>query len=106
VNYYTKDDQVAVILHREYGLGWWTWHGDDRWLVHPELAEAIDTGRVEVAQDLIDEFSCQSESYHPGQIKASNLEVFWADRHRKFLIENYDGCETLVYRDEIKWLQF
>lgn len=99
MNYYTKDGRIAIILSKEYGTGWWTWHGVLEWLVHPELAQAIDDGYLEEAQDIID----KSEGPY---YTAEDLRVEWVDRHRKFHIEEYDGYETLVYKDEIKWLQF
>jgi hypothetical protein len=100
MNYYTKDGRIAVVLSKDYGMGWWTWHGDLEWLTHPELARAIDDGFLGDAQDILD------DNYGHYQYSATNLRVEWVDRHRKFKIEEYDGYETITYKDEINWLQF
>jgi hypothetical protein len=100
MNYYTKDGKIATILSKDYGTGWWTSHQDLEWLTHPELAQAIDDGYFEDAQDILDD---NFGHYH---FSARDLCIEWADRHRKFQIQEYDGYETLIYKDEIKWLQF
>ncbi len=68
--------------------------------MHPELAQAIDDGFLGNAQDILD------DNFGQYRYRAQDLRVEWADRHRKFQIQEYDGYETLIYKDEIKWLQF
>jgi len=104
MNYYTNGDRVAVILTDVYGTGWWTDHQSLELLFLAPLAEAIDTNQLNLANKILQQLKQENPRlYHLPD--AADLRVEWVDRHRKFTIDEYDGRETLWYKDEIKWIQ-
>ena len=109
-NYYTNElGQVAVLITREYGTGWFTYHGIWRLCVDPELCRAVDEGDLELALELAREIvsgdNFQEFDTWIGLEDLKELQVCWVDRHKKFFIHEYDGLESVWYKHEIDWTQ-
>jgi hypothetical protein len=70
-----RDGKVAVLYSPGYGAGWFSWHG-------------------------IEELLYDVDGYFGG---ADDLEIEWVDVGREFRITEYDGSESIEYKDEVKW---
>lgn len=107
MNYYTNLDQVAVIIHDDWGSGWYTTHQNLSLLFDAKLAHAIDTGNYSQVKERLNELACvypEDASWFT-TIKPGSLDLKWIPRNKKFIVEDYDGWETVRLKDEIKWIQ-
>lgn len=96
---YNEDGGVAVLISPGFGAGWSTW-GDldqreamlfDSRLVDYVLAQGTD-GLAEYAESL------GYTGYTGG---ASDVEVIWVDPGTRFLIDEYDGSESIRTFDDL-----
>lgn len=98
---YNDKGQVAVLVSHGYGAGWSTWNPDcDGILFAPEivdavLAEASAEAIVEIANRL------WPEGYFGG---AGGLTVHWVKPGSLFKIDEYDGAESIEFRDADDWI--
>ena len=87
-----KDGQVAVAVSYGFGGGWSTWNDvapddsrfttlfvEDRHAEAAELAEKLDLG-------------CNLGAYQ--------VEIEWLDVGTEYMIEEYDGAESLVLKED------
>jgi hypothetical protein len=99
---YVRDGKVAVLVSPGFGAGWSTWcYGDDpqerAWLLFaPELVEAVLDGDTGKAAELA-EAHFDGDFYTGG---ASDLQVYWVDPGVPFLVDEYDGSESLRFTVE------
>lgn len=101
---YIKDGKVAVLVSPDCGAGWSTWARGDRqkMMFCPEMVECIlhrnSDGLEKLAAKLF------PDEYQGG---VQELEVRWVPVGSRFLIEEYDGSESLViegqYPDWYEW---
>jgi hypothetical protein len=98
---YNERGEVAVILNRDYGVGWSTaadYSIREEVLFCPFIAKLLTEFNrtwlqqtVEYCRDTWPDFYCSPES----------LEVYWVDRGREFIVREYDGYESLMFLDTI-----
>jgi len=97
-----RDGKVAILYAPEYGAGWSTWasHHSEFMLHDEKLVELVESDQ----QDKIEEYV---ESVYPGECiycgGAFDLEVEWVPVGTRFIITEFDGCESIEIRDEIGW---
>lgn len=93
-----RGEFVAVIIHAEYGGGWYSWHRDESLLYDPvvvNLIECNDELNYNIyAQD-------KDMTYVAG---FSNLSIQWIPIGAKFRIHEYDGWESIELFDDAIWL--
>jgi hypothetical protein len=95
-----RDGKVAVLYSPGYGAGWFSWHGIEELLYDPfvvGMVESYASGNsiVEYCHGKYD-----VDGYFGG---ADDLEIEWVDVGREFRITEYDGSESIEYKDEVKW---
>ena len=85
--------QIGVIVSGGYGAGWSTWGGDseflsmDKTLVEMKLREA--------SQEEVEEYYKKVKGEPPYMGGWDDAEVEWLDKGTVFIIEEYDGHESL-----------
>ena len=98
-----RDGKVAVLYSPEYGAGWYTWGLPIEAVFHPRLVELVEQNRrEEITQELIDDLFCAND-YNVGG--ARDLEIMWVDEWESFMIEEYDGFESIIFKKNMKWLK-
>lgn len=107
---YTDGDLVAVIVHQDYGTGWYTTHGQEDMLFNPELAQALEAHDYRLAGQIILEelrvpFWYGKPSLEQAESYADELALEWVPRGEKFFIHEYDGRETVWLKRNMKWIQ-
>jgi hypothetical protein len=97
-----KDGKIAVLYSPGYGAGWSTWAADgnrealcmDARIVEPFL-QGDKTAAVDAALTLF------PDMYTGG---AEDLEVMWVTKGSRFLVEEYDGHESVHIFDDMPYL--
>lgn len=104
VQKYTKDGMVAVLYSPEYGAGWSTGaSGDTDFLV-------FDQGLVTLAMAKAPETDVETYLRALGMEPPymggwANIEVKWLSEGTEFIIDEYDGFETITLKDDIAFHQ-
>jgi hypothetical protein len=99
-----RDGLVGVIYSPGFGACWYTWnHGEncEQLIFDPQLVNLIVTG---AQTDLI--LNRAAELVPGGCFLAVNdLEVQWFPQGTKFVIDEYDGSESIRTIEDMVWLQ-
>ena len=95
-----RDGKVAVLVTGDYGCGWYSAHYEPALLFSPEVVRWVEAGKPDsealaLETMLSEEFS---QAYLYGM---KNLEVLWLPVGKRFLIQEYDGLETLLTMEEL-----
>ena len=117
--YINEDGKVGVLISGGFGAGWSTWADSkdrefflfDRGLVALALDKEAANGPFDkTTQWLIEMNTEELEDY----LKESGIDSFtggwagvyvkWMDPGTEFIVEEYDGSESLRYRDNEDWM--
>lgn len=109
------DGKVAVLYSPRYGAGWSTWdyeYGDALvfdpsivYMVH-EMKKANDDGDLLLWESWVDNIKAYCDKTYPefytGGIE--DLTVAWISEGTYFRITEYDGSESIEYKEEDDWI--
>jgi hypothetical protein len=95
-----KDGKVAVLISNDWGSGFHTYGAPLEAIFNPQLVELIENKNYNEAMEFI------KKTYPPNfsAYDITGLCVEWVEEGREFYITEYDGLESIVYKDEIKWI--
>jgi hypothetical protein len=98
-----RDGKVAVLYSPGFGAGWSTWN-----TLLPELLfdPIIVDFVLNKPENWLQGIEAYCELVYPGAYTggSSDLEVMWIPAGSQFLVEEYDGSESVVLMDEMKWI--
>lgn len=84
-----RDGMVAVIVSPGFGAGWSTWADDESVAVFaPDVVAWIEAGKPEI--DVGEKFG--KYGYLGG---LGDAEIEWIPKGSRFIIDEYDGSESL-----------
>ena len=95
------DGKVAVLYSPGFGAGWSMWAHDgneEAMAMDRDLVLAFLEGGVKVAVKVAEKK--YPDNYTGG---AEDLKVVWLPVGTKFMINEYDGSESLITLDEMKF---
>lgn len=95
-----RDGKVAVLYSPGYGTGWSTWCVPVEGVFHPELVEAVERNAT---ADLIKGIAQRlfGDNYYGG---AGQLKIMWLPVGTQFEIDEYDGHENVLTKEDIHWI--
>ena len=103
-----KDGKVAVLISSGFGAGWSTWNTE-----HPEcmfdpdivsyLLDKPYDKPADMAELPFDFKERYSEDFYEGGFE--QLSIYWVPEGAKFIIDEYDGHESLRMAEEIDWIE-
>jgi hypothetical protein len=99
MNKVIRDGFVAVIYSPGYGAGWYTWHNIPELVYDPTIVEMIE-------QDRLNDIEAYCESQWPDVYLSDveDLRITWIKEGREFIIEEYDGNESIRFKEDAHWL--
>ncbi len=88
-----RDGKVAVLISRGFGAGWYSWnYNHEEILFHPKLVEMVEQNRhQEITNEWVKE-NLGIDIYTGG---ADGLAIEWLPVGTAFLVEDYDGAESI-----------
>jgi hypothetical protein len=95
-----KDGNVAVIISTNWGSGWSSWNPQyPQLLFEPKIVQMIlDDRQEEITQQwLIDNLGLP-DVWIPSP---DTLKIEWVPQGSRFLIDEYDGSETLILEEDL-----
>jgi len=99
MNKVVRDGKVAVVYSPGFGAGWYTWNKE-----YPEIL--FDPTIVKYLEDEDDDALRSYIGLKFPDIYVSNyndLTVAWVPEGTAFRIDEYDGNESIVTKDEDDW---
>jgi len=99
-----RDGKVAVLVSPGFGAGWYTWNNcHPECLYDPDIAEIVLGGINGDAIRKIRKIAKikYGKNFYTGG--ASQLEVEWIPIGSRFLLDEYDGSETLTREEDCPW---
>ena len=96
-----KNGLVAVLVSPGFGAGWSTWNSEI-----PELLfDPVVVGMVEDGTNG-DTIASYCEAKYPDGYfgGAGDLAVEWVPVGTQFRVHEYDGSETLEFKDAVPWI--
>jgi len=102
MNRVVRDGQVAVLYSPGYGAGWSTW-------ASTEIRQDVlfDPGAVElVEQEKWDELEVYIRLKYPDMFCGGlrDLQIEWLPEGTQFIVNDYDGNESIQKRDSVDWI--
>jgi hypothetical protein len=102
---YNDQGCVAVLYSPGFGAGWYTWNLEypaimfDPNIVHIILDETLDK------KEKIERITVYATLKYPNAYLggAGDLTVMWIDEGKQFKIGEYDGSESIEFRDSDDW---
>ena len=94
---------VAVLITPSYGAGWSTWNIDSEKLVFEPTIVTLLNEKPPNYMERIKQY-CREEYpdvYFGG---LEDLKVVWIPKGELFIIEEYDGFESVQIRSQMNWL--
>jgi hypothetical protein len=104
-----RGGKVAVLYSPGFGAGWSTWNssdgeGDDGLenflLFDPTLVHMVEDDRRDSIPEYVESVYPDSHFYGGG---AGELSIYWVPEGVMFRVTDYDGFESLEFRDAEDW---
>ena len=100
---FKQGNMVAVLVSRGFGAGWSTWNHEykEQMMYDPEIVQlflddAGDDAIVKVAE------AKWPNAYLGG---VDGLSIEWMSEGTEFIIEEYDGSESVAYKEHTPWMK-
>lgn len=94
-----KDGKVAVLISYGFGSGFYTWGAPLEAIFDPKLVELVESEDYDGANEYV-------KNTYPGVYTGGvgDLVVVWVDEGEEFIIEEYDGNESIQFKNETQWI--
>ena len=100
-----KNGKVGVIISKGWGSGFYTLGAPLEAVFNPQLIELIEKEDFDEATEFIKKTYQDVYSKQSFLSNTSDLVVEWVEEGREFYVTEYDGMESIVFKDEIKWIK-
>lgn len=95
-----RDGKVAVLYSPGYGAGWFSWHGIEELLYDPVVVGMVESKKHYTEIESYCESIYGDQHYFSG---ADDLIIQWIEVGTEFAIREYDGSESLEYKEHYPW---
>ena len=95
-----KDGKVGVLVSPGFGAGFSTWGAPIEAIFNPTLIELVQQEKVQEAIDFVEK---TWEDVYTGGVQ--DLVVVWVPEGAEFIIEEYDGSESLMLKTDYNWIK-
>ena len=95
-----KDGKVGVLVSPGFGAGFLTWGAPIEAIFNPTLIELVQQEKVQEAIDFVES---NWEDVYTGGVQ--DLMVVWVPEGSEFIIEEYDGSESLMLKTDYNWIK-
>ena len=99
MNKVIRDGKVAVLISYGYGGGFYTWGAPPEAIFDPKLVELVESEDFDGAEEYVE--NTYQGVYRGG---VEDLEVVWVDEGEEFIINEYDGNESIQLKSKTQWI--
>lgn len=94
-----RNGKVGVLVSPGFGGGFFTWGAPEDAIFDPFLIDLIENEKY---QDAVDYVEKTYEDAFTGGVQ--DLVIQWIPEGSKFIINEYDGSESIQLLDETDWI--
>jgi len=99
MNRVVRDGRVAVLYSPDYGAGWSTWNTKyPEILFDPALVELVEAEKWDELQAFV---TLKYPDIYAGGLR--DLQIEWIPQGTQFIVNEYDGNESIQTRDSTDW---
>ena len=100
MNKLSEDGKVAVLYSPGFGAGWYTWNYEyPEILFDPAIVKFIEKEQFD---ELVTYVTLKYPDIYTGGMK--DLKVEWIPEGTLFKVNEYDGSESIEYKENDNWL--
>jgi hypothetical protein len=99
MNKVIRDGKVAVLISCGYGAGFGSWGTPIEAIFDPKLVELVESEDFDGADEYV-------KNTYPGTntCGAEDLYIEWIDGGEEFIINEYDGYESIQLKSKTRWI--
>lgn len=99
MNKLVRDGKVAVLFSPGFGAGWYSWHQIEELLYDPSIVLWLESEEMDKIEHYL-------KLKYPGEYFGGldDLTVAWIPQGTEFQVYEYDGAESIKYKDKQEWL--
>ncbi len=97
-----EDGEVGIIISPGHGAGWSTWAYSDEAKI--ESVYDADCVMALLEGDKAKVKNIAVQKWGDFLWHTRDIIVKWIPRNKPFIVEEYDGHESITYRDETNWI--
>jgi hypothetical protein len=94
-----REGHVGVLFSPGFGAGFYTWGAPIEAIFNPTLIELVENEKWDEVVSFVEE--TWGDVYTGG---VTDLRVAWIEEGTEFTIEEYDGSESIVFKETIDWI--
>jgi hypothetical protein len=94
-----RDGRVAVIFSPGYGSGWYTSHNIEALIFDPSIVSWIE---AEEQDKILNYMTLKYPNVYLGTL--DDLRIAWIPKGTEFVIDEYDGSESISFKDKVSWI--
>ena len=99
MNKLVRDGMVAVLYSPDYGSGWYTWNQDDpEILFDPAIVKLVEENKWDELKTYV---TLKYPKLYTGGI--CDLKVALIPEGAMFRVNEYDGAESIEFKDDADW---
>ena len=95
-----RDGRVGVVISPGYGSGFSTWGAPEESIFDPKLIQLIEEEKFEEIREYMQ--STYPDEYVGG---VEDLVVAWVPEGMEFIIQEYDGAEHIMGKEDFEWIK-
>ena len=99
MNKVIRDGKVAVLISYGWGSGFYTWGAPLEAIFDPKLVELVKLEDFDGAVKYV-------ETTYPGvtTLGIIDLQIAWINEGEEFIINEYDGSESIQFKNKTQWI--
>jgi len=100
MNKVVRDGLVAVLYSPGFGAGWYSWNSEHpEILFDPAIVELVEAEKWEELQAFV---TLKYPDIYTGGLE--DLQIEWMPEGTQFIIEDYDGNESILKQESTDWI--
>ena len=99
MNKVIRDGKVAVLISYGFGAGFHSWGAPLEAIFDPKLVELVESEDFDGANEYVR--NTYPDVYTGG---VGDLVVVWIDEGEEFIINEYDGNESIQLKSKTEWI--
>lgn len=108
-----RDGKVAVLISPGFGAGWSTWNYEyPEMIFDPDIVEVLESNPIidphdaDESYSLLEKIKSIAEKKYPDAYLggADDLRIVWIEKGTNFIVDEYDGSESIRTRESVNWL--
>lgn len=94
-----RNGQVAVIFSPDHGAGWYSWHGSAELLFDPSIVQWLEANELDKIENYL---ILKYPNNYFGRL--DELTIQWIPVGTEFRIDEYDGAESIIFKERERWI--